>query len=152
MSSRALAERGQMDAHDVDAIVQVGAELPVGDVGLEIARRRGDDAHVDGARGIVADAAHFALLQRAQQLHLQRHGEVAELVEEQRSLVRLLEQPLPLGGRAGECALGVAEQLTLEQRLGDRRAVHRDERLAPRAGSRRGCAARSAPFPCRSRR
>ena len=47
---------------------------------------------------------------------------------------RLLEQPgaVPVG--AGERALDVAEQLRLEQRLGDRRAVLGDERLCACAG------------------
>ena len=142
MSSARSRSGGQMDAHDVDAVVQVVAEPPLGDVGLEVARRRGDDAHVHRARRVVADAAHLALLQRAQQLHLQRQRQLADLVEEERAAVGLLEQSLPLGGRAGERALRVAEQLALEQRLGNGAAVHGDERPRSRAGSRRGCAAR----------
>ncbi len=41
-------------------------------------------------------------------------------------------RPALLRARAGERAALVAEQLALEQRLGDRGAVHRDERLAAR--------------------
>jgi hypothetical protein len=41
--------------------------------------------------------------------------------------VRLLEQPAPLRGRPGEGAARVPEQLALEQRLGDRAAVHGHE-------------------------
>src|SRR2546422_11195418 len=41
-----------------------------------------------------------------------------------------LFRSLLAAGRASERALLVAEQLRLEQRLGQRRAVHRDERAA----------------------
>ena len=61
-------------------------------------------------------AIDLALLQDAQQLGLQRRRQLADLVEEQRAAVGLLERPtLPLGG-AGERAALVAEELALEQR------------------------------------
>ena len=75
----------------------------------------------------VADALELALLQHAQQLHLQRRAHRADLVEEQRALVRLLEAALARADRAGERAAHVAEQLGLEQRLRNRAAVERDE-------------------------
>ena len=46
-----------------------------------------------------------------------------------RALVRLLEPSLPRADRAGERAAHVTEQLGLEQRLGNRAAVERDEPL-----------------------
>ena len=57
----------------------------------------------------------------------QRH--VADLVEEERALVGGDEEAALVGDGAGERALGVAEELALEQRLGDRAAVDRDEGL-----------------------
>jgi hypothetical protein len=68
------------------------------------------------------------VLQEAQQLHLQRGGQLADLVEEERAAVRRLDAAAPLGVGARERALLVAEQLALEQRLGDRPAVDRHER------------------------
>ena len=53
---------------------------------------------------------------------------LADLVEEQRAAVGQLETALPPIGRAGERALLVAEDLALEQRLGNRRAVDRHKR------------------------
>ena len=76
-----------------------------------------------------AHPLHLALLQHAQQPHLGRGRHVADLVEEDGAAVRRLEQALLVAGGAGEAALHVAEQLALEQGLGQRRAVHRDERL-----------------------
>ena len=54
--------------------------------------------------------------------------QVADFVEEQRAAMRQLEASGLAGVRAGERALLVAEQLRLEQRLGNRRAVDGDER------------------------
>ena len=100
----------------------------------EVAVGGGDHAHVHLDRVRVADALELALLQHAQQLHLQRRAHRADFVEEQRALVRLLEASLPVADGAGERAAHVAEQLGLEQRLGNRAAVQRDEPMhAPRA-------------------
>ena len=59
----------------------------------------------------------------------------ADFVEEERAAVGLLEPPLARGHGAGEGAARVAEELGLEQGLGNGAAVERDEAvLAPRAG------------------
>jgi hypothetical protein len=67
-------------------------------------------------------------LQEAEQLDLRGEGDLAHLVEEDGAAVRLLEAALPAGDGAGERALLVAEQLALQQRLGERRAVEAHER------------------------
>jgi hypothetical protein len=69
-----------------------------------------------------------AVLQHAQHLRLRRQAHVADLVEEERSAVRLLEFPGAIRHGAGERALHVAEQLALDQLRWDRGAVHLDER------------------------
>ena len=84
--------------------------------------------HVDRQLGHRADRPHRALLDRAQQLRLHRQRQVADLVEEQRAAVGGLEEALAVVVRAGERALAVAEELGLEQVLGDRAAVDRHER------------------------
>ncbi len=99
-----------------------------------------------------ADALDHALLQEAQQLGLQRQRHVADLVEKQRAAVGELELAGRLPHRAGEGALLVAEQLALEQRFRDGRAVDRDERLAGAAARARAARAPAAPCRCRSRR
>src|SRR5581483_9511606 len=76
------------------------------------------------------DPLDHALLQEAQELRLQRDRQVADLVEEQRAAARRLDLAERLLHRAGERAPFVAEELALEQRLGDRRAVDRDEAAA----------------------
>ena len=82
------------------------------------------DGHGVGA----ADGADLLFLQHAQELHLQAHRHVADLVEQQRAAVRGLEQALVGAVRARERAFLVTEELRLEQVLGHRAAVDRDER------------------------
>ena len=94
----------------------------------QVAVAGGDQAHVDLDRAGAADPVDLALLDRAQQLGLQAGVHLADLVEQQRAAARLLELADPPGGRAGEGALLVAEQLGFQQVLRDRGAVDRDER------------------------
>src|SRR5256886_13194337 len=77
-----------------------------------------------------AEALELALLEHAQDLGLGHGREAGDLVEEERAPVGQLEAALLPPRRAGERALLVAEQLRLEQRLGERGAVDRDERAA----------------------
>ena len=77
-------------------------------------------AHVDAARARRAERRQLAILQEAQQLDLRLAGHLADLVEEQRAPLGLLDQAgLGLvGGRVR--ALPVAEQLALHQLARDR--------------------------------
>ena len=61
-----------------------------------------------------AEPLDLALLQHAQQLHLDVGRDLADLVEEQRAAVGLREAAVVALDRAGEGALLVAEQLGLE--------------------------------------
>ena len=92
MSSRALAQRRQMQRDDVEPVVQIAAEVAGANLLVEIAVRRRDDARVDRQRLRRADGNDFAMLQRAQQLHLRGRRRLADLVEEERALRRRAEQ------------------------------------------------------------
>ncbi len=90
----------------------------------------GDDANVGAQDARAAEPHELALLEHAQQLGLDGRNHLADLVEEEHATARLLDTPRLGGHRAGERAALVAEQLRLEQRIGQRRAVDRDERPA----------------------
>ena len=124
----ALAERRHAHGHDVEPIEQIVAELPLAHGAREVAVGRGDQADVDLVR-LAAEAFDLPVLQHAQELDLHVRRNLADLVEKERAAVGQREAPLVTRDRAGERAAFVAEQLRLEDRLGDRRAVHRDERL-----------------------
>ena len=113
MSSRRRPERGHLDVHHVQPVVQILAELPADHQLVQVAMRRGNDAHVDRHRLGAAHRANLIVLQHAQQLDLQPHRHVADLIEQQRAAVGGLEQAFLRAGRAGEGALLVAEQLRL---------------------------------------
>ena len=70
-----------------------------------------------------SDALHFLVLQNAQQLGLRGQRHIADLIQEQRAAVGVLEQPGLVVGGAGEGALDVAEQFAFKQRLHHGRAV-----------------------------
>ena len=95
--------------------------------------RRDDDPRVDLAGAAPTHSLDREVLNRAQQLGLRRRRQVGHLVEEQRPSVRVLELPAPAAD-AGRRPVLDAEELRLEQRLDQRRAVDGDERpFAPPA-------------------
>lgn len=106
---------------------------------------RAHHAHVDRHRACAAERHHRAFLQHAHQPHLLRERHVADFVEKQRAAVGLRD----LAGAAalacaGERAVLVAEQLGLDQRIGQRGAVDGDERAV---GARRRLVQRAGePF------
>ena len=128
--ARARAQRRQLDADHVEPVEEVLAKEAARDALVQILVGRGDDAHVDAHRGLAADPVELALGEHPQQARLQRHRHVADLIEEQRPAVGLLEAPAPERIRAGEGAALVSEELGLEEVGGNRRGVERDEGLA----------------------
>src|SRR5262249_8653039 len=84
---------------------------------LVAARAPGDDA---------PDRLALPRLQHPQELPLHLHRHVADLVEEDRPPIGLLEQPDLVGDRAGERAPLVAEQFRLHEGGSERGAVDRD--------------------------
>ena len=66
-------------------------------------------------------------LKHAEELHLERQRHLADLVEEERSSLSLRDASGLGGVCARKGAAGVPEQLALEQVLGNRTAVNRDE-------------------------
>ena len=87
----ALAQRRQPQRHDVEAEEQILAEQALLDQDAQVLVGGGDDAHVGLDRRAAADGGVFALLQHAQQPRLRLHRHVADLVEEQRAALGLLE-------------------------------------------------------------
>src|SRR5213596_1087357 len=77
---------------------------------------------------LAAHGNRLPLLEHAQQLHLRRGGHLADLVQEEGATARRREQTLLVAHGARERALDVSEQLRLEQALGERPAVERQER------------------------
>ena len=130
MSPAALAQRRHDDRDHVEAEEQILAELAALDRLLEILVGRRDHAHVHLDRARRSEPLDLLLLQDAQHLGLRLRAHVADFVQEDRPAIGLLELADLLLGGAGERSLLVAEQLRLDQFLGDRRAVDLHEPLA----------------------
>jgi hypothetical protein len=124
-----LAKRRNVNRNDVEAVVEVLAEVPLLDLSLQLLVRGGHDpdVHRDPLRS--SDGADHAVLKNSQQLALEALPHVADLVEKEGSAVRLLEQTALGGVRPRERPLDVPEQLALEKTLGNRRTVDGNEGL-----------------------
>ena len=147
-----VAQRRDVDAHDVEPVKQILAELFRGDGGFERLVGRGDDAHVHLDRLVAADALERAGLQHAQNFRLRGGRHVADFVEENRALVALLEFADALQGRAGERAAFVAEQFAFQQLFGNRGAIDGEKRLLRCGRCDDKSRGRRVPCPCRFRR
>ena len=123
----AFAQRRHVDVDDVEPVIEVFAEGAGHQQFLEIAVGGGDDPHIDRHGLGAADRAHLVFLQHAQQLDLQAHRHVADLIEQQGAAFGRLEQAYVVAGGAGEGAFFMAEQFGLEQVFGHRTAVDGDE-------------------------
>ena len=92
---RPFAKRRYPDREDVQSIVQVGAEMRIPHLDVEVAVRRANETniHFDGARA--SQAFELLLLQHTKKLYLRVERQLPHLVHEQRALVRELEAPDP---------------------------------------------------------
>src|SRR5438552_5826858 len=130
-----LAQRGEADREDAQAIVEVLAEAAGLHLVLEGAVGGHDDARIDRAGAVLAHRTDLPLLQHAEKLRLERRAGLRDLVEKERAAARHLEEALAILGGAREGAAAVAEELALEQALGERGTVDGDEEVvAARSG------------------
>jgi hypothetical protein len=110
------SEGWHVNANHIQPIEQVFPESPGGDRRFRIAVAGGDHSHVDAANRLVAaDPLHLAGFEKSEQQRLQPRAHLADLVEEHRSSVRLLEQACSVAIGAGETAPHMPEELALEQ-------------------------------------
>ena len=119
----------------MQAVVEVLPELSGADSFLQVHVCCGHHPHVEPDRLATADPLDASLLQYPEELRLELHRQVADLVQEQRTSLRHLESAGPCRGGPGERAFLVAEELALDQVVGEHRAIHCHERpAAPLAG------------------
>ena len=135
MSSRRSRSGGIVDGDHVQPVVEVLLELALRHHLPQVAVGGGDHAHVHLLACARRRAARTrAPAARAAACACRAPASGADLVQEDGAAVGQREAALLVGGGAGEGAAHVAEQLRLQQRLGDGRAVHLDQgHLALRA-------------------
>src|SRR4051812_47569097 len=114
---RALAQTGQSQANDVQAVVQVLSKRSFAHALFEYLVGGGDDAHIHLHLLVAADPIKAAVGKHAEEARLQLRRHVADLVEEERAAFGLLKATAALLLGAGERASLVTEELRLEQIL-----------------------------------
>ena len=127
--ARTISQGRHSDCYPINPIEQVLAKFSLCHLARQILVCCADDAHVHLYRSTSADALDNLVLQKAQQFDLQRVRQVANFVEKERATMGRFDLTDRLTDRARKSAAFVAEQLALQQRLRDRRAIDRDERL-----------------------
>ena len=101
----ALAQGGQVDRDDVDAVVEVAAHGPFIDALKEIPVRGRDDAYIRSVDLGAADRRKTPVLDGAEQLHLPHEADFSQFIEEKRAPIGLIQIPFLVGRRTGERAL-----------------------------------------------
>src|SRR6267142_1205165 len=124
-------ERGNLDRHDVEAVVEVLAETSLAHLVDERAVGRGEDPHVDLDVARAAHAAHDFRIEEFEELRLKRQGELSHLVEKDRAVLGRLEEAHAELRRVRESALLLAEELALQKLARDRGAVDLHEGPPP---------------------
>ncbi len=112
---RTIAQRRQLNRENVQPIEQVLTKLALLDEQFQVSVCRGDHAHVNLHRLIASHSLERAVLQQSQHLRLCRRCHVADLVQEDRAAINLLEFPDAAFVGPGEGAAFVAEQLAFQQ-------------------------------------
>lgn len=128
----ALPQGGHRDGNHIEPVVEVLPEGALRHFFLQIRVGQGQktDVQLDGPG--TADAGDLLGLDGPQQLHLQVHGHIPDLIQHQGAVVGVLEQAhLALGVGAGKGPLLIAEQLGLQQVARDGGAVDLHIGLVP---------------------
>ena len=99
--------------------MEVRPERAGGNRFLEVRVARRDQPDVDLDRLGAAQTLELSLLQDAEQLDLRRRVEVTDLIQKQGAAVGQLKAPFLAAFGASERPLLVAEQLGLDQRVGN---------------------------------
>ena len=86
-----FAEGGGFEADDVEAVVEVLAEIAIPDGAFEVAISCGDNADIDFDGFMGTDAFDFAFLESAEDFGLSGEAEVADFVEEEGTAVGCFE-------------------------------------------------------------
>src|SRR5262245_65301531 len=106
-----------MEPEHVEPVVEVGAEfIPLYSL-VQRLRSGRDDTDVHLLAFPPADPPNFSFLEHPQKLGLEPKRKVTDLIEQECAAVRGLEEAHAVCHRTGEGALGVAEQLGLEELL-----------------------------------
>ena len=110
-----FAQRRHGQPHHRQPVIQILPEFARAHGLIQIAIRRRDQPHIDLDGMRPAHSLKFALLQNAQQLHLQRRSQFSNLVQKHHAAIGNFQPAFFLCRRPGERSALVPEQITLQQ-------------------------------------
>ena len=122
----AIRQPRRLNFHHGETVVQILPKTFLGDGGPQVVIRGGNDANIHFAGAQRSHSLHFLILEHAQELRLRGERHISDLIQKQRASMGVLEQARLVVRGPGERTLHVAEQLALEQRFHDGRAVEHD--------------------------
>ncbi len=110
-----VAQRGQVDRDDVQAVIKIGAEPVGGNLGREVFVGRRQQPGLKGDRASRPDRQDFLVLDRPQELGLGRPRQLADLVEKDSPPAGRDEKPGVVAIGPGEGPSNMAEELVFQQ-------------------------------------
>ena len=126
-----LTEWRHADVQHVQAKVEVPAEVAHLHQAPEVLVGGGDDPNVHPDGFLPPHPVELPFLQDPEELGLGGEGHLSDLVQEDGAVLGQLEESPPGIDGPGEGTLLVAEELALQERVGEGGHVHGDERLVP---------------------
>src|SRR5688572_18507196 len=111
----ALAEGWRAELYDVEAVIQILTKLVLADGIDDIAIGRGDQADLHPELLVAAHASEGPILEKTQELRLERPAHITYLIEEDRAAVCLFHPAMLLAQRTGERSLLVPEKFAFQQ-------------------------------------
>ena len=124
-----IPQRRNDDRDPVDPEEQILPELLLGNHLVKLLVGGANEPYVNPDRLIGPKPHDLAILQNAQQFRLHGGGHVADLVEEERPTVGMLEAPFAIRLGPGERALHVPEQFIFQNALAQPGAIQGDQPL-----------------------
>src|SRR6202007_936476 len=112
---RTFPQGRNSDGKNIQSIVEIAAKLLLQNHSFQVTMGRSHNAHIYFLRPTASQAFEFTLLQGAKQLWLQLERDIADFIQEQRSLMCYLKPANLLRDRAGERSPFMAKQFTFEQ-------------------------------------
>jgi hypothetical protein len=92
-----FSQRRNLDREDIDPVKQIFAKLILTNHRLQVAVRCGNQSHIHANALVASQPLELLLLDSAQQLRLQVHGDVAHFVKKKCSAIGHLESPIDIG-------------------------------------------------------
>src|SRR5580692_43680 len=123
-----LPQRRQHQRKNINPVKQILPEFLLPNPSFQITMRSHYHPHIHTHRLVATNALHFSFFQHPQQLGLHGQRHIANLIEKNRAVIRLLEFPNMPAARSGERSLLMSEKFRFNQLRWNRRTVQSHKR------------------------